>query len=134
MMQVGGATQSTAGGASPTQTAQSRSMVDYNAFLQLLIAQMKNQDPTQPMESTEYVAQLAAFSNVEQAVQTNAKLDSLMAAFSLAQADGIIGRTVTSADGSITGEVTALRIISGGAVAILSDGREVMLGPGVIVA
>jgi flagellar basal-body rod modification protein FlgD len=109
-------------------------MVDYSAFLQLLIAQMKNQDPTQPMESTEYVAQLAAFSNVEQAVQTNAKLDSLMAAFSLAQADGIIGRTVTSADGNITGEVTALRIISGGAVAILADGREVMLGPGVIVA
>ena len=132
-MQVGGATQSTAGGASPTQTAQSRSMVDYNAFLQLLIAQMKNQDPTQPIESTEYIAQLAAFSNVEQAVQTNAKLDSLMAALSLTQADGVIGRTVTSGDGGISGEVVAVRVISGGAVAVLADGRELALGPGVTV-
>src|SRR5690606_27521764 len=133
-MQVGGATQSAGSGASTAQTAQSRSTVDYDAFLQLLIAQMKNQDPTQPMESTEYVAQLAAFSNVEQAVQTNAKLDSLMAALSLSQADGLIGRTVTSEDGSVTGEVMALRIVSGGAVAVLADGRELALGPGVTVA
>jgi flagellar basal-body rod modification protein FlgD len=134
MMQVGGVTESTASATLATQTAQSRLMVDYHAFLQLLIAQMKNQDPTQPIDSTEYIAQLAAFSNVEQAVQTNAKLDSLMEAISLAQADGIIGRTITSVDGSITGEVTAIRIISGGAIAVLADGREVMLGPGVIVA
>ena len=33
--------------------------VDYQAFLKLLVAQMKNQDPTSPMESTDYVAQLA---------------------------------------------------------------------------
>lgn len=132
-MEVGSATQSGNAGASVTGASQSQTTLDYDAFLQLLIAQMKNQDPTQPIESTEYIAQLAAFSNVEQAVQTNAKLDSLMAALSLSQADGIIGRTVSSEDGSISGKVVAVRIVTGGAVAILGDGRELALGAGVTV-
>jgi len=132
-MQVGTTAVGTAAGATAMAWEQSASSVDYDAFLKLLVAQMKNQDPTAPMDSTEYVAQLAAFSNVEQAVKANARLDALLAAQSLAQADGIIGRTVTSEDGSITGKVTALRVISGGAVAILADGTELLLGPGVMV-
>ena len=131
-MQVGTAT---SGSSEPASTAwaQSSSSVDYDAFLKLLVAQMKNQDPTAPMDSSEYIAQLASFSNVEQSVKANARLDALLAAQALAQADGIIGRTVTSEDGTITGEVTALRVISGGAVAILADGQELLLGPGVTV-
>jgi len=132
-MQVGTATAGTASEAATTAWTQSSSSIDYDAFLQLLIAQMKNQDPTAPMDSSEYIAQLASFSNVEQAVKANARLDALLTAQSLAQADGIIGRTVASEDGSITGQVTALRIISGGAVAILADGHELLLGPGVTV-
>ena len=46
--------------------------MDYNAFLKLLIAQMKNQDPTEPMTSTQYMAQFATFSQVEQSIKTNA--------------------------------------------------------------
>ena len=132
-MQVGTATAGTASETAATAWTQSSSSVDYDAFLKLLVAQMKNQDPTAPMDSSEYIAQLASFSNVEQAVKANARLDALLAAQSLAQADGIIGRTVTSEDGTVTGEVTALRVISGGAVAILADGQELLLGPGVTV-
>lgn len=106
---------------------------DYNAFLRLLIAQLKNQDPTKPIDATEYISQIATFSNVEQAVQTNAKLDALMTSFALAQADSVIGRTVTSADGSVSGKVTSVRIVSGGAVAVLTGGREIPLGAGVII-
>ena len=131
-MQVGTATSGSSETAA-TAWAQSSSSVDYDAFLKLLVAQMKNQDPTAPMDSSEYIAQLASFSNVEQSVKANARLDALLAAQALAQADGIIGRTVTSEDGTITGEVTALRVISGGAVAILADGQELLLGPGVTV-
>ena len=106
---------------------------DYNAFLRLLIAQMKNQDPTKPIDATQYISQIASFSNVEQAVQTNAKLDALMTSFALAQADGVIGRTITSADGSVSGQVASVRIVSGGAVAVLTSGREVLLGAGVVI-
>lgn len=59
-----------------TSSRQAGSSLDQEAFLQLLITQMKTQDPTKPMESTEYMSQLASFSQVEQSVQLNSKLDS----------------------------------------------------------
>jgi len=52
-----------------------------------MIAQLKNQDPTSPMETSEYTSQLAAFSQVEQSVSTNAKLDSLLSATNLQNAE-----------------------------------------------
>jgi flagellar basal-body rod modification protein FlgD len=119
--------------AAPT-TPKASPTLDYDAFLRLLIAEMKNQDPTNPIDSTQYVAQLATFSGVEQAVKTNAKLDTLMTSLALSQADGLIGHTVASEDGTIVGQVVALRVVSGGAVAVLSDGQELELGPGVMVA
>jgi len=108
--------------------------LDYDSFLTLLVAQLKNQDPTEPQDSAEYIAQLATFSNVEQSIKSNAKLDQLMTAFALAQADSVIGRTITSADGTITGTATALKIVSGGAVAVLQNGTELPLGDGVTIS
>jgi flagellar basal-body rod modification protein FlgD len=116
-----------------TAAAASANSLDYDSFLQLLIAQMKNQDPTKPTDPAQLVAQLASFSSVEQAIKTNSKLDSLMTSMALSQAEGIIGRTVVSDDGTIAGTVVGMRVISGGAVAILEDGRELPLGAGVTV-
>ena len=66
-------------GAKPGAATQtSKTAVDYQSFLKLLIAEMKNQDPTKPMDSTQYVAQLATFSQVEQSVQINTKLDQIL--------------------------------------------------------
>ena len=110
------------------------STLDYDAFLKLLIAQMQNQDPTKPMDSTEFVAQLASFSNVEQGMKTNTKLDLLMTSLALSQADGLIGRTITSSDGKVSGEVSSVRIISGGAVAVLTNGKEIPLDAGITVS
>jgi flagellar basal-body rod modification protein FlgD len=107
--------------------------VDYNAFLRLLITQLKNQDPTAPMDTGQFMAQLASFSNVEQGIQTNQKLDSLLTASSLAQADGVIGHTVTSADGSVTGVVSSVKITGDGPLATLGDGSTLLLGPGITV-
>ncbi len=117
-----------------TATTATGPSLDYNAFLQLLLAQMKNQDPLKPLDSTEYVSQLAAFSNVEQAMKQNAKLDQLLVISNIAQANGVVGRTITSADGTITGQVASVRIDSSGATARLSDGRDVELGAGVSIA
>jgi flagellar basal-body rod modification protein FlgD len=107
--------------------------LNYDSFLQLLIAEMKNQDPTKPMDSAQYVAQLATFSNVEQSVQMNAKLDSLMTATALSQAEGLVGRAIASADGTVSGQIVAVRIVSGGAVAMLDNGQELPLGAGVVI-
>ncbi|MGI9425004.1 MAG: flagellar hook assembly protein FlgD [Hyphomicrobiaceae bacterium] len=123
---------STQGATSTSQTQ--KTTLDYDSFLQLLIAELENQDPTEPMKSSEYVAQLATFSNVEQQIQTNTKLDALLASTALLQFDGVIGRTVTSADGAQSGQVSSVRITDSGAVAILTTGAEVPLGPGITVS
>lgn len=49
-----------------------------DTFLNLLVAQLKNQDPLKPMDSTAFVAQLAQFSSLEAQQNTNTKLDSLL--------------------------------------------------------
>lgn len=77
---------------------------DFSTFLTLLTAQLRNQDPLQPIDSTEFVAQLANFSSVEQQIQTNTKLDALAAtsaASSLAGFAGWIGREVATTDGTL---------------------------------
>ncbi|MDF2810277.1 MAG: flgD [Microvirga sp.] len=106
----------------------------YDNFLKLLLTQMKNQDPTAPMESTEYMAQLATFSQVEQQTKTNSKLDALLSSSALAQANSIIGRTVTSADGTISGQVQSVRIFDDGVVATLANGKELVLGSGIAIS
>ena len=134
-MQVNTAnSQSSSSSSSSTKSSTSGGSLDYDSFLKLFMAEMKNQDPTAPTSSTEYIAQFATFSQVEQSMQTNTKLDGLLSSLALSQADGIIGRTLTSEDGDISGKVTAVRIVNGGAVADLDGGKSVVLGPGVIIS
>lgn len=82
---------------------------DFETFLTLLTAQMRNQDPLQPIESTEFVAQLASFSTVEQLIATNERLDGLAAAAAageISQLASWIGLETAPTDGSFlaTGE------------------------------
>jgi len=130
-MNVGAITSSAQG---QTTTAAKTSTVSYDNFLRLLMTQMKNQDPTDPMKSTEYMAQLATFSQVEQAVKSNEKLDALLSSFALSQADSVIGRTVSSVDGTVSGKVTSVMIINEGALATLEGGERILLGPGVVIS
>lgn len=120
----------TANSATPASAAS----LDYNAFLSLLVEQMKNQDPTEPMDSTEYVAQLATFSNVEQSIQTNTNLTELLQASYLSQAGSMVGRTITSHDGKISGTVSEVRVLDDGIVAVLQNGEEITVGGGVTVS
>lgn len=119
---------------SSAATSSSKASVDYESFLKLLVAELKNQDPTEPMDSTQYMAQLASFSNVEQAVQTNAKLDELIKTGFLNQAGSIIGRTLTTPDGSITGTIEEVRVFDDGVVAVLDTGDEVVVSGGVTIS
>lgn len=119
--------------AADPKSAAIKNQVDYNSFLKLLVAQMKNQDPTKPMDSTEYVAQLATFSQVEQSVQMNSRLDQILQGSALAQADAIIGKTVTSPDGKTTGVVAEVKLYKDGIVAVLKDGKQIVINPGVTI-
>lgn len=54
---------------------------DFNTFLRMLTVQMQNQDPLNPIDSTDYAVQLATFSGVEQQVQTNQLLADMQGKF-----------------------------------------------------
>jgi flagellar basal-body rod modification protein FlgD len=51
---------------------------DFNFFLKMLTTQLKNQDPTSPMDVSQMTSQIAQYSGVEQQVQTNANLEKLL--------------------------------------------------------
>ena len=53
---------------SASNASSSGALANESTFLQLLVAQIKNQDPTQPMDSTAFLSQLAQFSQLEQLV------------------------------------------------------------------
>lgn len=121
-------------GTSATTTSAAKASVDYQSFLKLLVAEMKNQDPTQPMDSTQYIAQLASFSQVEQSIQVNSKLDSLLQLSQLSQAGSIIGKKVTSEDETVSGVVNSVRLTSEGLVAVLDTGDNLLIGDGVTIS
>jgi flagellar basal-body rod modification protein FlgD len=85
--------------AGPTQT------LGENDFLKLLTAQMQAQDPLNPMDSTNFAAQLAQFSSVEQLTNINTKLATMTASQASLQntmASGLIGKKVTVTGNTVT--------------------------------
>lgn len=68
-----------------------------NEFLQLLVAQLNNQDPLAPQENGEFIAQLAQFSTVEGIEKMNSSIDAMASSFQSSQAlqaSSMVGRTV----------------------------------------
>ncbi|MFN3663731.1 flagellar hook capping FlgD N-terminal domain-containing protein [Yoonia sp.] len=70
---------------------------DFDTFLRMLTAQMKNQDPLNPVEATDFATQLATFSAVEQAVVTNDLLRALTSQSALAEMAGWVGKDARAA-------------------------------------
>ncbi|MBK0398121.1 hypothetical protein H0I76_02875 [Limibaculum sp. M0105] len=84
-------------------TDDSEATSDFETFLTLLTAQLRNQDPMQPIDSTEFVAQLASFTTAEQLVGVNERLDGLQvqgAASEIAALGAWIGKEIAATDGS----------------------------------
>lgn len=82
-----------------SDTSAAVAATDFETFLTLLTAQLRNQDPLQPIDSTEFVAQLASFSAVEQQIETNAKLDDIAGLLTESRFDTaveLIGKDVES--------------------------------------
>ena len=80
-------------------------ILDKDDFLYLLITQLKSQDPLNPMESTEFTAQLAQFSSLEQLHNINENLGYLQAyqaSINNSQAVDLIGKTVKAFGNSIS--------------------------------
>ena len=115
---------------SASKTDSKKASLDYDNFLKLLITQMKNQDPTNPMDPSAQVAQLATFSQVEQSIKMNTNLESLISASSLSNASSYIGKTITSADGQTSGVVKSVEVTAEGLSATTVAGSTIAIGQG----
>lgn len=98
--------------------------LDYKAFLKLLVSQLQNQDPLEPMKSSDYVAQLATFSQVERTMESNERLNSILESSRIDQASSLVGKKVRSADGQTAGVVVTATIGPDGVFVQLDSGAE----------
>jgi flagellar basal-body rod modification protein FlgD len=101
-----------------------RNELTQNDFLTLLVTQLKNQDPLNPLDNETFVAQLAQFSTVSGINSSNEKLDALTrlaGADARASAPQWIGRTVEGADG-VSGRVQSVGIGADNSVTLTLEG------------
>ena len=69
-------------------------MLGQNEFLKLLVTQMRNQDPMQPVSDTEFIAQMAQFSSLEQTKTMSADITKLRQGNDFLQATNLLGKEV----------------------------------------
>ena len=115
----------------PTALSNPSANISIQDFLRILTTQRNNQDPLKPMDNAAFVAQLAQFSALEEAQQTNDKLDTLLNIQSASQSIGLIGKTVdvNSSGSTQTGSVSALDFSSGQAqLSVTISGGQVLTG------
>ena len=76
-------------------------------FLKLLITQLQNQDPTSPMENTEFISQMAQFSSLEQITNMSSSFEKMAAFINSSEAAATLGKTVelNIGDASVQGIV-----------------------------
>jgi len=72
--------------------------LDKDAFLHLLVTQLKNQDPLEPLKNEEFVAQLAQFNSLEQMINLNQSFEKLLTVQQLTQASNLIGQPIAYID------------------------------------
>lgn len=102
--------------------------LDKEAFLRLLVTQLSNQSPLDPVSNEDFVAQLAQFSALESAQASNERLGSILDLERLGQGAELVGRRVTYLDPAsgerLPGTVSAVEIV-GGAVIVDLGGERV---------
>lgn len=135
---INGASNTTQQYSASSLTPESSESLGKDAFMQLLVSQMRNQDPMSPTSNEDFIAQLAQFSSLEQMEELNGNIlglavlqqsNALMA--QLTDSAALIGKEVryvdpTSGD-ELTGSVTSVKIEDGLAVLNI-DGEDVPLG------
>ncbi|MBI6949113.1 flagellar hook assembly protein FlgD [Pseudomonas koreensis] len=128
----------TGGIASATNSATGGKALGKDAFLQLLVTQLKNQNPLDPQDNSAFVAQLAQFSSLEGITTLNSTVSSLAGNYSSSQAlqaSSLVGRNVIVQTNTVqlddpskgmTGSVTVPSSIAGGTVSITDSSGTVV--------
>jgi flagellar basal-body rod modification protein FlgD len=102
----------TSGAATPASAMSASSQLDQDTFLKLMVAQLRNQDPMNPTDSSQFLAQTAQFTSLEKLGQVADQTEQAFSAQMAFGASSLVGRTVTytDAEGSeVTGQVSSVR-------------------------
>ena len=108
-----GAPSSTPSSAASNPNVHNLKDLDINQFLQLMVSELTNQDPLNPMDNTQLVQQLGELRSIAASDQLTTTLQALQTQESLTTASSLIGKTVTAlgSDGSdITGKVDSVSV------------------------
>lgn len=97
-------------------SALSKSTLNQEDFLRLFLTELNFQDPLEPINNREFLAQMAQFSSLEQARQATEQMESLVFMNSTSQSVGLLGKKVevVSDAGNVTGSVSAIQFTSNG--------------------
>lgn len=98
-----------------TTDAQSSSSINQDDLFKILLAQLQYQDPLEPIDNQEFIAQLAQFTNLEQTRSINDKVEQVLLTQSVNQSVSILGRTIQAQLETATevGQVTAVSFVEG---------------------
>lgn len=97
-------------------TTTKKNTINQEDFIKLFLAQLQFQDPLEPVDNREFLAQLAQFSNLEQTQQTTKNTEGLLVMGSTSQALALLNKTVevSSNAGTTTGVITAVTFTTSG--------------------
>ena len=111
--------------ATDTQARIPSKTLDQNDFLKLLVAQMTTQDPLNPKADTDFAAQMAQYTSLEQTKAMGQEIVGLRDQQALLQASTLLGRTVEIQSGTTTvsGVVSAVHVAEGTPTVVV-NGRE----------
>ena len=111
-------------GAAPLQSSNPFGFVEGAHFMQLLLAQLRHQNPLEPMQDKDMMGQLAQINSLQELQKINAALESIAAAGQLTDAAGLIGKTVQFLDEkgqAQSGQVTGVSLIAGQVILTLDE-------------
>lgn len=97
-------------------TAAGTSTLGVNDFLKLITIQLQNQDPLKPMDDTQFISQMASFTNLQQTQTLTTDFEAYSQQAALNSASGFLGGYVSVSDpalGTATGQVTSVKVENG---------------------
>ena len=102
-------------GAALAQTTRNAGL-SMDDLLKLLMTELSYQDPLKPVDNKDFLTQMAQFTSLDTTRQINDNIQKLLSSQALNQSVGLLGKTVdaqTEAGGVVSGQVTALQLVSG---------------------
>lgn len=120
-------TQQTAG----KSTSNPKSQLKVDDFINLMVTQLQNQDPTSPASNSELLQQMSQIGQLQSQEDLTSSLKSLVLQNNIGSASGMIGKTITGADAAtgeeITGTVSGLTVAKGAVTLKLDTGATISM-------